>query len=163
MESASGFFKCNISYVWHVARSLCICRASCLTICRQLPVLVNGNSHSHKKINKQVRQTRYINLNATRRTRNAWLSRTSFCGIVAQIPRAFDNATFSQLLLFMMKNRAERNMYFSFESRSATEQHYRLPTVSRENFCFIFLLENAQQYRNCEQDDGIAQQNSIPH
>jgi len=24
------FFKCDISYLWPVARSLCICRASCI-------------------------------------------------------------------------------------------------------------------------------------
>jgi len=24
----ASFFKCDISYLWHVARSLCICRAS---------------------------------------------------------------------------------------------------------------------------------------
>jgi len=25
----ASLFNCNISYLWHIARSLCICRASC--------------------------------------------------------------------------------------------------------------------------------------
>jgi len=26
----ASLFKCNISYLWHLTWSLCICRASCL-------------------------------------------------------------------------------------------------------------------------------------